>query len=547
MLERSGADNAGPTLHICILSLRYPVREPLRSEVLGLFLAPTTAEQRGKPCQADTRWHLFSIDFSGGNIGLIVGNHGTILRTDDGGHTWSEAPSGTDSALTNVRFFGSTIAWVATRDGSVLRSSDAGRTWSQIATHQTNTLLGILPLDSMRAIAVGSSGTMVSTSDAEHWATVSVPVHSALDSIAVSTSGTLAAVGHAGGILVFNRKQSRWELRTRADQGFLQDVYSSDKGTWIAGHQGELVTAKAGGRRYETQLSKPPVEWMSIAFEPSAQHGFLLGFHGELFRTDNGGRSWKESGRIADASPRCTEVVLADESHAWIVGVGLWRTANAGLSWEKLKAAQDWYTAGSFTITREKGYRGVVADTSGRLLVTKDGGNSWTPSKVDGAGSAINFIGKVTFVDPDHAWAVANDGIILQSEDGGDTWVATNTGQHEELSDIKFAKDGMRGWIVGTNGILGITSDAGKTWIFKRFRSHNLRAIAFSDPNNGTAVGWGGEVIQTSDGGLHWTDYEPSWWPSPWYYASWFLVALIAMPGCSEAPARPGQRPNHRQ
>src|SRR5262249_34600272 len=70
-----------------------------------------------------------------------------------------------------------------------------------------------------------------------------------------------------------------------------------------------------------------------------------------------------------------------------------------------------------------------------------------------------------------------------------------------------------------------------------------LLAASFRDQNNGVAVGWGGTIIQTTDGGTSWTNYESSWWPSPWYYLSWVLVAFIATPAFRRPSAQHASAP----
>ncbi len=73
-----------------------------------------------------TQENLNGIDFSG-LVGIIVGDRGTILRTDDGGESWAAIQSGVTKNLKKVKFHLNFL--LAVGDNVILRSTDYGITW----------------------------------------------------------------------------------------------------------------------------------------------------------------------------------------------------------------------------------------------------------------------------------------------------------------------------------------------------------------------------------------------------------------------------------
>jgi photosystem II stability/assembly factor-like uncharacterized protein len=88
------------------------------------------------------------------------------------------------------------------------------------------------------------------------------------------------------------------------------------------------------------------------------------------------------------------------------------------------------------------------------------------------------------------------------------------------LRSLLLRDDGLHGWAVGAGGLVIATQDGGSTWVEQATPTHaNLRAIAFAaDGRQGLAVGDDGEfageptspVIATADGGASWRLLPPA-------------------------------------
>ena len=139
-----------------------------------------------------------------------------------------------------------------------------------------------------------------------------------------------------------------------------------------------------------------------------------------------------------------------------------------------------------------------------------DAGRTWTPQhKADATMNAISA------ADVDHVWAVGNDGTILHSEEGGrptsgggrreSTWLDQSSGVTLHLTDV-VVSDTENVWAVGNGGTIIATSDGGATWHSQSSgTSEDLHSVAFADVNNGLAAGANGVILRTADGGETWS------------------------------------------
>jgi photosystem II stability/assembly factor-like uncharacterized protein len=100
----------------------------------------------------------------------------------------------------------------------------------------------------------------------------------------------------------------------------------------------------------------------------------------------------------------------------------------------------------------------------------------------------------VWFADAKHGWAVGHDGVILASEDAGETWTLQLTGDSAAVQgadkaflDVWFA-DERNGYAVGAFNLVVHTSDGGGTWESwsgrtdnpKQYNLHAIRPVGGS-------------------------------------------------------------------
>jgi photosystem II stability/assembly factor-like uncharacterized protein len=229
--------------------------------------------------------------------------------------------------------------------------------------------------------------------------------------------------------------------------------------TWCTMSRPGRVFATDDGGWTWSSLGEPPDSFTSVAMLDS-QSGYATGISG-VFRTSNGGRSWRPiqlpapaqgirvvaDGAFADddhgmalsydqtpsetsVDPSGEQYIAIDNSTAWT----LWVTADGGATWRQA-ADVPWNSrplAADAT-------RWFVLEPDGHLRRSEDGGTSWTRSGT----AALPEGAQLSFADATHGWGLVEEGYgsvqygpglaiprwsaLYATDDGGFTWTRVET------------------------------------------------------------------------------------------------------------------------
>jgi photosystem II stability/assembly factor-like uncharacterized protein len=220
---------------------------------------------------------------------VAVGDHGTVLLSDDDGKTWRQARDvPTRVVLTSVSFVDDKQGWVAGHWGVVLHTEDGGETWKlqrqDISVDQP--LFSIYFSDRNNGLAVGLWSLALRTTDGgATWTAVKVPAPSGADKTGPNLYEIFTGKGGA-------------PIFVAAELGV---VYRSDDG-------GQSFSMIMTGNRGSL--------WAGLCL----QDGSLLvaGLNGKLLRSTDG-KTWAavESGVTGSITD------LAQAPDGRVIGVGL--------------------------------------------------------------------------------------------------------------------------------------------------------------------------------------------------------------------------------
>ena len=168
---------------------------------------------------------LFAVAFTDARNGVAVGLWSLMLRTRDGGRTWEAAelppPPGdtrADANLMSVFGDGQGRLFIAGERGLVLRSLDGGATWSYHPTGYRGTFWSGTALADGTLIVGGLRGSVYrSTDNGEHWQRVETGSQSSVTDL-VAFDGRVHAVGLDGVSLDSRDGGASFAVERRADR-----------------------------------------------------------------------------------------------------------------------------------------------------------------------------------------------------------------------------------------------------------------------------------------------------------------------------------------
>jgi photosystem II stability/assembly factor-like uncharacterized protein len=289
--------------------------------------------------------------------------------------------------------------------------------------------------------------------------------------------------------------------------------------------------------------------WLHAVFFVDERRGWAAGGKGALLSTEDGGASWKLR-TPAPTEDALRDIHFVDEQNGWAVCERDWyrlktkeeprsyllRTSDGGRTWARVEVAGadvDARLVGVRFAGREHGW---AFGELGALYTTADGGRTWSRQRVP----TRRLLLGATFLNPQQGWLVGAGPVILHTADGGATWRegqvvaqladyalrgrvagtgadATPSSAFEPLAArrgvranaVHFA-DARRGWAVGTGGLVLATADGGRTWrVQESGTESDLHDVRFLDEREGWAVGGHGAVLHTTDGGATWRAERP--------------------------------------
>jgi photosystem II stability/assembly factor-like uncharacterized protein len=293
---------------------------------------------------------LRDVVFADREWGWVVGEHGTIWHTTDGGAHWQQQHTGTHIGLHGVSFVdrqrgwavgGETRPYLHTSQALVLRTADGGKTWqSQLALLPAMADVKFFDADHGVAWGRGSGGEPlgVFTSDdgGRNWRSFAVGPTSAWwggdfpdqrGGVVAGPHGQFAQLAH-GDYLAIER-QSRHDIR---------DVRLAPDGTgWAVGTGGSILRSTDGGQAWHELDVMPEdlrelITWNTIATHGS--HVWIAGSPGTVvLHSPDKGKSWQ--GHATGGHTPLHKMTFVDDTHGWAVGdLGtIFHTSDGGQTW----------------------------------------------------------------------------------------------------------------------------------------------------------------------------------------------------------------------
>ena len=300
--------------------------------IVGCTPQPFSTDWREVP--SGTTYDLHDVKMVTPDTGFIVGgaqwSYGLILRTIDGGANWQKVQE-TGSEINAISFANRREGVAVGQAGKFYMTDDRGASW-QFQQAQWERYRGIAHYDRDHAVAVGGKAYgwgMSSTSrNYDNYNTFDTINHE-LSAVAMLSPTDAVAVGY----------------------GFLGK--STDGGrTW----QPRNVTG----------------DFLTAVHFPSRSVGYTVGTSGGIWRTDDGGDTWRklrEPNQIGNAA-HFRGVFFSTETDGYACGDNglLWKTTDSGKTWRTLQKLPKTQWNAVF-VQRGKGF---VVGNEGKIVQFND-------------------------------------------------------------------------------------------------------------------------------------------------------------------------------
>ena len=296
------------------------------------------------------------------------------------------------------------------------------------------------------------------------WSPVSSGTTNDLRGVYLLDSGVGYAVGDAGTILKSTDAGMAWSALTSGTTQNLYDVYFLNEAEGVAvGDGGTIRRTTDGGASWATVVSGVRDGLRSVSF--NGANGICGGLSQDILYSTDSGATWHVSQRgffgggffgAQMLSPTLGVVTGQNSIFQGLQGT----TVDGGEHWTfhpfyfngNEGTADDVFFFDDMTGVSS----GVLFDGTGAIARTSNGGTDWKSTIFPQGMQGIDF------PKPEVGFAVGFVGTILTSSDLGLTWPAQTSGTFFDLFDVHFASDGLTGVAVGAGGTILRTTNGGQ-------------------------------------------------------------------------------------
>jgi photosystem II stability/assembly factor-like uncharacterized protein len=466
--------------------------------------APTLAHLRGAipaPTYLQVaRQQPVAVSFVTTSTGYLATARGALLATGDGGRSWQRV--GPELALARLDFLSARRGYALTHDDGLLETLDAGRTWTRIHAFPKPRLDGpyrgtLEFLDAAHGFAGALDGGLYRTADGgRSWAAEKLPCRAVAGLWFTSRGRGYAICGEEAGagseaktLFVTTDGGRRWRVRATTGQG--------QNGSLCAGGALPCSGYPAG-----------------LAF-PTASVGYLTADRGGVYRTTDGGRSWKTALFTDDVyDPLDSSWLDASNGYVLLHGAGLVATADGGRTWHLAFPVAPGPPTGPLAFDSPSD--GVAAgaawpvEAQGRIVSTTNGGRTW---RLRGRlrGEAVSELAEpaagTVFALAQPASHATREIRLYRSTDGGRTWRLEHRFAGAVLASLSFPA-AAAGYVANRAGLLYRTRDGGRSWSPAGKLPAGVEALGFLTLQIGLAIVEppfaGPSLLFTRDGGRSW-------------------------------------------
>jgi len=420
--------------------------------------------------------------FVSATTGFLVIDDGKVLKTTDGGATWTVIRESDGSGLywKDIEFANENVGYACGSDGIIFKTTDGGATWAQVGdtANYKEDLCHLAVVNENVVYFAGKNATLLKTTDGGN-----SYIKSDYGFEGQDLDGGIAFCDENVGVVISD-----------ANGGYT--FYTHDGGTtW----------------NFVSVAPYFPVGTISSRLYDVAAAGdstfFIAGYHYCGLLSTDGGKTYQMVTDFTYGYEQFRRVDMVDDQTIIVGGTGghIVRSTDGGTTWDTLRTGSG---QSVYILDFVDANTGYVFQGYGQWFKTVDGGDSFTPLN---EWPAVSFWGLALPTDEKIVITGWGGGEMTISNDGGMTWeypLNFKTGTAENLYECEFV-DENTGMIAGGYGTMLKTNDGGNTWEpvpnpMKELTNKHYNALHYWNSDTLFAGGSSGYIFMSPDGGTTW-------------------------------------------
>ncbi|HXF42331.1 MAG TPA: YCF48-related protein, partial [Pyrinomonadaceae bacterium] len=248
--------------------------------------------KKASPCGTKK---ILSLSASAGNALAISATGGCIMKSADGGFTWTNSIIFSRTEFNTIAYTGSSGFRAADLDGNIWLSGDLGSSWLPVYVPQQPRFNSLFFINEFTGWAVGDFGRIYRTDDGGlSWQKLFDGYIYDINDIVLLDDRIGVAVCSSGRILLTNDAGETWLVNRAGTESSLNSVaYFGESWLWAVGANGTVLRSNNGGASWGRGFSGSEAELRSVFFV-NARTGYAVGEAGTILRSDSAGAYWRQ-------------------------------------------------------------------------------------------------------------------------------------------------------------------------------------------------------------------------------------------------------------
>lgn len=257
--------------------------------------------------------------------GWLIDSTGQLLRSQDGGRSWTPLPGAAQLFPHSIRMLDRSNGWMSDHMGRLLRTQDGGESWQERPNVPANVQQWRFNSASEGWARIDDRRVMVTRDGGQTWTLIGVPFTA--EDLEMS-AGRWIVAGLQGRIAGSDDQGVSWSEFYTGTGARLRGVARIDAQTLLAyGEGGALLRSGDNGRSWKTLAISNQLD-LNDAHFIDAKVGWLVGSAGTVLYTADGGLSWQA--QASNSRSIFTQVLVLDAKTAWLYGPGVLLATGTG-------------------------------------------------------------------------------------------------------------------------------------------------------------------------------------------------------------------------